>query len=194
MPCENFQETERLRNTTQLNQIAMKSNVKKSVFGGASSRFQAGRIVNHLANAGFSRENISILPSDPGDQSNVEADENYGAAGVGMLAGASETGRGWRRAWAGLPQPCFDHFTTGGPVNGAFRGAVIAPACVESAGPRESEVQGGHLLICLRTKAWREADAARKIFQAMGASNITLGGEQAFQFLAQTWHRTVSAN
>lgn len=99
-----------------------------SVFGVASSRLQASCIVNHLADAGFTRDHISVLFPDTGGR-----------------------------------------FAAGNCRN-----------------PTAS------LLIRLRAGGWHEAQAARKIFQTMGASNITLGGEKAARFLTVRFHASDS--
>jgi hypothetical protein len=47
------------------------------------------------------------------------------------------------------------------------------------AGLYQDNIKDGQLLVCFHANDWREADAARKIFQAMGASNISILGEKA---------------
>jgi hypothetical protein len=75
-----------------------------------------------------------------------------------------------------------------------FRGPVLktselAPASLENMDHHQSSSVDDHLLICLQADDWREADAARKIFHAMGASNITVGGEKASRLITQTFQR-----
>jgi hypothetical protein len=124
-----------------------------SVFGVASSRLQANRIVNHLANAGFARDDISVLfPDSDG----------------------------------GFPGLDLNYFRAGGSSGGVW-GCGTAPG-LKAAGRDNNRCEDANLLIWLRTAGWREADAARKIFQVMGASNITLGGEKASRFLAGQLH------
>jgi hypothetical protein len=147
----------------------MNSAVRKSVFGVASSRIQASRIVNHLANAGFSRDDISVSISGQD-------------MGLGLIPGRF-TGA------EALPASRFENFMAGGPISGVLGGASIAPASLENMNHRHGNRADDHLLICLQADDCREADAARKIFQAMGATNITVGGEKASRLLGQTFQR-----
>lgn len=111
--------------------------LKKSVFGVAHSHFEAERIVDHLAGAGFSRHSISmVLPGHEPDHPRCEFDDLEGDKS----------------------------FAT-------------------------DERSEDPVLICLRAEAWPEADAARRIFQAMGATNVSLGGENAFRLLAGTFQQ-----
>ncbi len=66
----------------------------------------------------------------------------------------------------------------------------------ETAGGAFDELEGdcggaddGQVLICLRAIPWRDADAARKILQAMGATNITLSGEKASRLIARSFNQ-----
>ena len=166
----------------------MNSTARKSVFGVALSRIQASRIINHLANAGFSREDISVSFPDRDARDGI-ANENGTIPGNGTMA----TGLGFmpgRLAGAeAVPQPRFKDFMAGGSISGVLCGAAIAPASLENMDYRQGSCTDDHMLICLLADDWREADAARKIFQAMGAANITVGGEKASQLLTQTFQR-----
>jgi hypothetical protein len=145
----------------------MKSAFKQSVFGLASSPIHVSRIVNHLVNAGFSRDDISVLQPEHGGRCDAEVDlglPNRWPASAGMF-----------------PDVSYDQFRAGGPTSG-----VLCVATVASVSPGAAERQ---LLICLQASEWREAEAARKIFQVLGASNITLGGEKASHLLAQSFQR-----
>jgi hypothetical protein len=167
----------------------MNFTARKSVFGVASSRIQASRIINHLTNAGFSRDDISVSISDRDGRDGCVNDEDgtipengTSAMGVGFiprrLAGA-----------AAFPPRRFKNFRAGGPISGVWCGAAVAPASLENMDHHQSSSLDDHLLICLQADDWREADAARKIFHAMGASNITVGGEKALRLLTQTFQR-----
>ncbi len=167
----------------------MNSTARKSVFGIASSRIQASRIVNHLANAGFSRDDISVSIADWDVRDGFAHDEDgtvpangTTAMGLGFIPGRLAG------AEAFLPSR-FKNFMAGGPISGVLCGASITPASLENMDHRHGGCADDHLLIRLQADDWREADAARKIFQAMGASNITVGGENASRLLAQTFQR-----
>jgi hypothetical protein len=151
---------------------------RKSIFGVASSRIQASRIVNHLANAGFSRDDISVsIPERDGR-------DGFGATAMGLgsiprrLAGAEA-----------FSPPCFKNFMAGGPISGVLCGAAITPASLENMDHHQGSSAEDHFLISLHADDWREADAARKIFQAMGATNISVGGETASRLLTQAFQR-----
>jgi hypothetical protein len=163
----------------------MNSTARKSVFGVASSRIQASRIVNHLANAGFSRDDISVSFPDRDVRSALVNDENGTIRGNGTMAmGLSSE---WLGGAGAFPLPRFKNFMAGGPISGVLCGASIAPASLENMDYHQGSSVEDHWLICLQADDWREADAARKIFQAMGASNITVGGEKASRLLTQTF-------
>jgi hypothetical protein len=154
---------------------------KKSVFGVASSHFQADRIVNHLADAGFSRNSISVVV--PGQSA------RHGACKRGWMSGNKTAADGGQ-----LAPLRFDPFMAGGSLTGGVLGvAAVAPASLKSGPARACSGADDPVLICLRANAWREAEAARKIFQAMGASNISLGCEEAFRLLAETFQHCDAA-
>jgi hypothetical protein len=161
----------------------MKANImvaasKKSVFGVASSHFEADRIVNHLADAGFSRNSISVVV--PGKSARRDACKRGWMSGSDVSAG--DGGQ--------LAPPRFDPFMAGGSLTGGVLGvAAVAPASLKPGTARACSGADDPVLICLRANAWREAEAARKIFQAMGASNISLGCEEAFRLLAETFQQ-----
>jgi hypothetical protein len=119
---------------------------RKSIFGVASSRIQASRIVNHLANAGFSRDDISVsIPERDGR-------DGFGATAMGLgsiprrLAGAEA-----------FSPPCFKNFTAGGPISGVLCGAAITPASLENMDHHQGSSAEDHFLISLHADDWREA-------------------------------------
>ena len=165
----------------------MNSTARKSVFGVASSRIQARRIVNHLANAGFSRDDISVTFPDRDIQGGFADDEDGTIPGRGTMAAGLLPE--WSASADAFPPRRSKNFMAGGPIGGVLCGAAIAPASLENLDHHSSSRAGDHLLICLHAVDWREADAARKIFQAMRATNITVGGENASRLLMQAFQR-----
>jgi hypothetical protein len=166
---------------------AIKSAFPKSVFGVASSRVQASRIVNHLANAGFSRDNISVLLPDEGVRRDGAIEEGGMPREKGTRAAEFVPGR--MAGMGAFPLPRFNHFMAGGPFGGMLSGAAVAPAGPEVTKDYYDRSVDGHLLICLRADEWGKAEAARKIFQAMGASNVTLAGADASRLFAKAFLR-----
>jgi hypothetical protein len=163
----------------------MKSTFKQSVFGLATSPIHASRIVNHLVNAGFSRDDISVLQSEHSSRCDVEDDHPGAILGGGMAEADLGLPNRWPASTRMFPRPCFHQFRAGEPISG-----VLCVATVASASPDSAERP---LLICLQANERREAEAVRKIFQSLGASNITLGGEKASHLLAQSFQRFEAA-
>jgi hypothetical protein len=78
-----------------------------------------------------------------------------------------------------------------GPMGGIFKGAItrsrrrgmktmlmdLGISRVE-AGLYEDKVTDGQVLVCLHANDWREAEAAQKMFQAVGAADITILGQK----------------
>ncbi len=166
----------------------MNVNVRKSVFGLASSRIQASRIVNHLANAGFSRDDISVMQPEHGGEDDFENNRPGAIYGNGNAELSMGFPQGWFKKTRACSRARFNRFTAGGPISGGLCGATVASASREMI---ENNHEGAkcRLLICLRAGEWREAEAARKIFQVLGATNITLGGEKALRLLTQTFRQ-----
>lgn len=155
---------------------------KKSVFGVALSYFQANRIVNHLANAGFSRDTISMLFA------------GRAASGGASAAGSKSRTQTLATDVENHSSPRFKAFKAGGSSTGGEPGvAAVAPAGLKAGAGPDGAVTDDPVLICLRADAWREAEAARKIFQAMGATNVSLGGEKAVRLLAGTFQQSDAA-
>ena len=168
----------------------MDSTARKTVFGVALSRIQASRIINHLVNAGFSREDISVSFPDRDVRGGFTIDESGTIPGNGTMM-AMRLGLIPRRLAGAeaFPRPRFKDFMAGGSIGGVLGGASIAPVSLKNMECQHDNCMDNHTLICLQADDWREADAARKIFQAMGASNITVGGEKALRLLSQTFQR-----
>ncbi len=168
----------------------------RSVFCVASSRIQANRIVDHLTNAGFAAGDISVVFPDGNAGRATDADrrgESVAASGLGLALGGM---MGWLAGNAVFSLPGFGPLVTCGPIGGVFKASAsrapkhgVKTALVNMGIPRneaglyQENVRGGQVLVCFHANDWREADAARKIFQAMGASNISILGDKASALL-----------
>ena len=176
------------------------------MWGVVSSRIQAYRIVDHLTNAGFDRDEVSVLFPDGNEDLNHALASHETAANVkgmtvriGLVVGGA---LGWLAGLNAFSIPGYGHLIAGGPVGVILTGAVTGSIAREGIhrtfvewGIRRNEaelylskVKNGQILVCLQAKRWREADAARRIFQAMDASNITISGAKVSGLL----HRALS--
>lgn len=120
-------------------------------------------------------------------------------AGRATSGGASEAGSKSRKKIATtddgkLSSPRFNAFKAGGSSTGGTPGvAAVAPASLKAGAGPDGDGADDPVLICLRADAWKEAEAARKIFQAMGATNVSLGGEKAARLLKGTFQQSEAA-
>jgi hypothetical protein len=167
----------------------MKSTFKPSVFGLASSPIHASRIVNHLVNAGFSRDGISVLQPEHSGRCDVVDDHPDAISDGRMMEVDMGLPDNWPASTGMFPNSGFDQFKAGEPIRGVLCGATVASASPGAAKNNRHRIAERQLLICLQANEWRVAEAARKIFQALGASNVTLGGEKASHLLAQSFQR-----
>ncbi len=178
---------------------------KKTVFGVANSRLQANRIVDHLANAGFTRDHISVvLPEAKEGRSETALAANRSlahAARIGLAVGGTIS---WLVGWDAFTAPGFGHLVAAGPVGAILTGAAAGSGAgrrvrraLVGLGLRRKcaelyrdQVKEGQILVSLETSNWREAEAARKIFLAMGAANVAIGGSKASGLLAREFVET----
>lgn len=168
----------------------------RSVLCVASSRIQANRIVDHLANAGFAAGDISVVFPNGNTGHTTDVDrrgDSVAAVGLGLALGGV---LGWLAGNQVFSMPGFGPLVACGPIGGVFKANTSrAPKCdvntalVDMGIPRneaglyQENVRDGQVLVCFHANDWREAVAARKIFQAMGASNISILGEKASALL-----------
>ncbi len=177
---------------------------KKSVFGVASSRIEAYRIVDHLLNAGFDLDDISVLLPDGNNEGSLAGEKakpsccGGTATGIGPAAGGALR---WLPGMGAFSVPDFGVLMAGGPLGAVPTGTSASRAAHcgfkstltgmgihdGDASLYHSRVKEGRILICLHTREWRDADAARKIFQAMSATNITITGEKASGMLTRSF-------
>ena len=185
---------------------APKQGSKKSVFGVANSRIHANRIVDHLTNAGFDRGAISILfPGGNPDQGGAaETSPSAFPAGRTVQIGLAVGGAiGWLAGLDAFSVPGFGHLIAAGPLCTILSTSPAGPVAAHgvkraledlglhrnSARLYQDQVRDGQILICLQTNEWREAEAARKVFLAMGAANISISGPKASGLLKRAFSR-----
>jgi hypothetical protein len=167
---------------------------KKSVLCLVPSLNQAERIVDHLKNANFSNNDISVLFPDKtttrdfAHTKNTKAPEGTatGAGAGGVLGGAL----GWIAGIGALAIPGVGPFVAAGPIMAALSGAAIGAAAGGIAGgliglgiPEieakryEGKIKQGNLLISVHTENSDEIKRAKEIFSQNGGQDISTTGE-----------------
>jgi len=167
---------------------------KKSVFGIATTRSQAERIVGELKSANFSNNDISVLFPDK-DTTRDFAHEKNTKAPEGAVTGAGTGGviggtLGWLVGIGALAIPGVGPFIAAGPIMAALGGAAIGAATGGIAGgliglgiPEleakryEGKVKEGNLLLSVHTDDSDEIKRAKEIFKNAGAQDICVTGE-----------------
>ncbi len=169
---------------------------KKSVFCIANSRDQADRIVDHLKNADFSNNDISVLFPDKASTRDFAHEKNTKAP-EGAVTGASTGGvvggaLGWVAGIGALAIPGVGPFIAAGPIIAALSGAAIGATVGGIAGgliglgiPEieakryEGKIKAGNLLISVHTENSEEIKRAKEIFTQAGAQDICTTGESS---------------
>ena len=179
---------------------------QKSVFCITTSREQADRIVDHLKEAGFSNNDISVLFPDKGTSRDF-AHEKSTKAPEGAVTGASTGGviggaLGWIAGIGALAIPGVGPFIAAGPLMAALGGAAIGATAGGITGgliglgiPEieakryEGKVKEGKILISVHTESSDEITRAKDIFHHAGAEDICTTSEAATAKDAQAAHR-----
>ena len=167
---------------------------KKSVFCIATTRDQADRIVDHLKNANFSNNDISVLFPDKGTTRDFAHEKNTKAP-EGAVTGASTGGvvggaLGWIAGIGALAIPGVGPFIAAGPILAALSGAAVGATVGGITGgliglgiPEleakryEGKVREGNILISVHTENSEEITWAKDIFAKAGAQDICTTGE-----------------
>src|SRR5688572_17180771 len=168
----------------------------RSVFCLARDEAQACRIVDHLKNAGFSDNDVSVLLSDRqgsrdfAHEKSTKAPEGAttGVTTGGILGGAV----GWLAGIGALAIPGVGPLIAAGPILAALSGAAIGAAAGGLTGAfigmgipeyeakrYEGKVRGGNILISVHAEDGNEARRAREIFEQNDAEDIASAGEEA---------------
>lgn len=168
----------------------------KSVFCIATSRAQADTIVEHLKQAGFSYNDISVLFPDKSSTREF-AHEKSTKAPEGAATGAGTGGAiggalGWLAGIGALAIPGVGPFIAAGPIMAALSGAAIGAtvggiggALIGMGVPEyeakryEGLIRGGRILISVHTDDSTESKRAKTIFEQDGAEDIASAGEAA---------------
>jgi uncharacterized protein (TIGR02271 family) len=159
----------------------------KSVIGTYSSLESAIEVVNNLVNAGFSRNNISIIANDPDERyaSYVDTDANLDDTAKGAGIGAAIGGLGGLLLGLGaLAIPGVGPVIAAGPLAAALAGAGVGAvtggiigALIDLGIPEESahmyaeSVRRGNVLVAAQVEDNRVQEATR-IMQHSGLIDI----------------------
>lgn len=162
----------------------------KAVFCIAQNLEQTESIVNHLTNAGFSSNAISVLfpdkstTQDFAHEKHTKAPEGAAIGGtVGLGAGAAV---GLLAGIGALAIPGVGPLIAAGPIMAALSGAAVGAATGGLAGgliglgiPEyeakryEGKITGGSALISVHAKTSEEIDKAKDIFEKAHAEDIS---------------------
>lgn len=166
-----------------------------SVFCTATAS-QTDAIVQQLKAAGFSGNDISVLMADKrgtrdfAHEHNTKAPEGAATgAGTGLVLGGA---LGWLAGIGALAIPGLGPLIAAGPIMGALggaavggtvgglTGALIGMGIPEFEAKRyEGKVKAGSTLLSVHSENSNETAIASKIFESVGAEDITTAGEVA---------------
>ena len=166
----------------------------KAVFCIADSVTQAGTIVERLKDAGFSRDDISVLLPDKSgtkDFAHKHATKAPEGAAVGAGSGAVLGGAlGWLAGIGSLAIPGLGPFIAAGPLLAALSGAAVGGtvggvtgALVGLGIPEfeakkyEGKLRDGNVLISVHSENHDEVKRAKEIFESCNAHDISTAGE-----------------
>jgi hypothetical protein len=169
---------------------------KTSVICIARSESQAIAIVDRLKTARFTSSDISVLfpdksgTKDFAHEQNTKAPEGATTGGVtgGLLGGTL----GWLVGIGALAIPGVGPFIAAGPIMAALGGAALGGAVGGITGALiglgipeyeakryEGKVKNGNILISVHTENSGQVKAAKEIFTASGAEDISSTGESS---------------
>jgi uncharacterized membrane protein len=166
----------------------------KAVICIAKSEEQASNIVNQLKEAGFSKDDVSVLLPDRAGSRDF-AHEQHTKAPEGAAAGAVTAGvmagvLGWLAGIGSLAIPGVGPLIAAGPIMAALSGAAagaaiggITGALVGMGIPEyeakqyEGKVKNGNILISVHTEDGKQRKIAKEIFDRAHASDISSTGE-----------------
>jgi hypothetical protein len=164
--------------------------MSKAVFCIAKSTEQAEYIVSGLKDAGFSKNDISVLfpdkttTKDFAHEKHTKAPEGAAIGGaVGISTGAV---LGWLAGIGSLAIPGVGPFIAAGPIMGALSGAAVGAAAGGLSGALiglgipeyeakryEGKIEGGSALISVHTTSGEAIDQAKEIFERAYAEDIS---------------------
>ncbi len=167
--------------------------MSKSVFCTATIS-QAETIIRNLQDAGFSRNDISVLMADKrgtqdfAHEHNTKAPEGAATgAGTGAVLGGA---LGWLAGIGALAIPGLGPFIAAGPIMAALSGAAaggtvggLTGALIGLGMPEfeakkyEGKLKSGSALISIHSEDSDEVERAKDICERAGADDITTAGE-----------------
>jgi len=170
--------------------------MRHAVYGIVSTSEQASVVVRHLREAGFTRDDISVLLPDKkgtrdfAHEKNTKAPEGAAAGGVaGMGIGAV---LGWLAGVGSLAIPGAGPLIAAGPIMAALSGAAVGGATGGVVGALvglgvpeyeakryDGKIRGGNALVSVHTESSREQRRAKKILEKAGAADISSSTESS---------------
>ncbi len=168
--------------------------MSKAVFCTVKSDAQAVLLVDRLKDAGFSRNDISVLMQDPTGTREFAVDNETKApegAATGAAAGAvAGGGLGWLAGIGALAIPGLGPLIAAGPIMAALTGAAvggtlggITGALVGLGIPEyeakryEGKLKGGRTLVSVHSENSDQTDRAKEIFESVNAEDIATSAE-----------------
>ena len=165
-----------------------------AIFGIATSRQQAERVVLDLRESGFSSNDISVLFPDAAGTRDFAHEKNTkapeGAATGATAGGALGAGLGWLAGIGALAIPGLGPFIAAGPIMAALGGAAVGATVGGASGALiglgmpeleakqyESKLRKGNILLSVHAEDGDDKDRAKAIFEANALEDIAVGGE-----------------
>jgi len=165
------------------------------VYGVYADRSHVERTIERLREAGFSSSDVSVVFPDRhlnkefALEKNTKAPEGaLAGGGTGLLVGGA---LGWLAGIGTLAIPGIGPLLAAGPIVAAIAGAGVGSAIGGIAGALiglgvpeieakryEEEIKRGRILVSVHCESVRMAQAARKILEDSGATDVFLSGEQ----------------
>jgi hypothetical protein len=166
----------------------------KAVFCIARSEAQASNIIERLKRANFSASDVSMLFPDISGTKDFAHEQHSklpeGAAAGGVAAGVVGGAVGWLAGVGALAIPGLRPLIAAGPVMAALSGAAAGAAiggvtgALIGVGIPEYEAKryggkigSGNILISVHTRDGRERECAERIFEEVGADDVSYAGE-----------------
>jgi hypothetical protein len=168
--------------------------MKKSVFAIVNTQYQAETIVSDLKMNGFSTSDVSVLfPDRTGTRDFAHAHATKAPEGAAVGGGSGAVLGGTLGLLAGigaLAIPGVGPLIAAGPIMAALGGAAVGGAVGGVTGALvgmgipeiearvyEGKIKDGNILISAHCDTSDEADRAKRIFKADGATDISGIGE-----------------
>jgi hypothetical protein len=166
----------------------------KAVFGILRTQSEAEALITELQSSGFSVDDISVLFPSKGQTRDFAHKQGTKApegavvgGGTGGLAGGVF---GLLAGIGAIAIPGLGPFIAAGPLMAVLSGAAVGAAVGSITGgliglgipeiqakAYEGRIQGGNLLVSVHAEDSAQVDAAKRIFKARGAEDISVTNE-----------------